>query len=174
MFPAVDLPRRQRLAAFTLLEITIVIFLILLLLGVAVPSISGQLARRNLQGTFDRFDALAVAAQRRSVAEKRPYTLVWTRDGTVGVYPADMPADVRKKQAPAASLVPAGPATARTERYTLVRAASLTADPAGIWTFWPTGNCEPVSVRYEGPSGRWEAVYNPLSARADFKTFIAR
>ena len=177
MFPAVAavLPRRPRAAAaFTLLEITIVIFLILLLLGVAMPSISGQFARQKLQNSFDRFDAVATAAQKRSVAEKRPYTVVWQREGILGVYPADLPADERKKQSPAASLVPAGPTTARTEHYTLSRTASLTADPAGVWTFWPTGNCEPVHVRYEGPSGHWEAIYNPLSARAELKTFIAR
>ncbi len=169
---ALDLPRRQR--AFTLLEITIVIFLILLLLGIAMPSMSGQLSRQRLQGTFDRFDTLALTAQKRSVAEKRPYTLVWTRDGTVQVYPANLPADERKKHGPTAALVPAGPTTARTEHYALARTAALAADPAGVWTFWPSGNCEPVDVRYEGPAGRWEAVYNPLSAKADLKTFLAR
>ena len=178
MFPAVAaavLPRRPRAtAAFTLLEITIVIFLLLLLLGVAMPSLSGQFARQKLQSSFDRFDAVATTAQKRSVAEKRPYMVVWQGGGVVGVYPADLSAEERKKQGPAASLVPAGPATARTERYTLSRNASLTTDPAGVWTFWPTGNCEPVHVRYEGPSGHWEAVYNPLSARAEFKTFIAQ
>ena len=174
MPPTVDLPRRPRGAAFTLLEIVIVISLVLLLLGVAMPSLSGQFSRQRLQGAFDRFDALATTAQKRSVSERRPYTLVWTRDGVVAVYPADLPANERKKHDPAASLVPAGPTTARTEHYTLTRDASLTADPAGVWTFWPTGNCEPVSVRYEGPSGHWEAVYNPLSAKADLKTFIAR
>lgn len=170
---AVDLPRR-RSHAFTLLEITIVVFLIMLLLAVGVPSLSGQLSRQRLQGTFDRFDALAAGAQKRSVAENRPYTLAWTRDGSILVYPADVTADERKKRGPADSLVPAGPSTDRTEHYTLVRNSSLAKDAASVWTFWPTGNCEPVGVRYEGPSGKWEAAYNPLSAKADLHTFIAR
>ena len=172
MLSVADLPRRPR--AFTLLEITIVICLILLLLGVALPSITGQLSRQRLQKTLDNFDALALAAQKRSVAEKRPYTLVWTGDGDIQVYPADLAADERKKRGPTAALVPAGPSTARDERYTLVRDAALASNPAGVWTFWPTGNCEPVSVRYEGPSGHWEAAYNPLSAQADLKSFVAR
>ncbi len=171
--PAVVLlPRRQR--AFTLLEITIVVFLILLLLAVGMPSLSGQLSRQRLQGTFDRFDALAATARKRSVAESRAYTLVWTRDGSVQLYPADLAADERKKRGPTDSLVPAGNSADRDERYTLVREASLANNPANVWTFWPTGNCEPVAVRYEGPSGKWEAVYNPLSATASLNTFIAR
>ena len=77
----------------------------------------------------------------------------------------------RRKHSPARST---GPATARTEHYTLVRNSALSKDTANVWTFWPTGNCEPVGIRYEGPSGKWEAVYNPLSAKADLHTFIAR
>ena len=63
---------------------------------------------------------------------------------------------------------------ARDEHYRLLRGASLATDPASVWTFWPTGNCEPVNIRYEGPAGQWEAVYNPLSATANLHTFIAR
>ncbi len=164
--------RRQR--AFTLIEITIVIFLILLVLGVAVPSFSGQLARQRLERTFDRFDALAATAQKHSVAEHRAYALVWSRDG-IGLYPADLSASERKKHDPTAVLQAEGSATARDERYILVRDASLNSgEPANIWTFWPTGNCEPVVVRYEGPSGHWEAIYNPLSARGTVNKFIAQ
>lgn len=169
---AVDLPPRQR--AFTLIEITIVIFLIMLLLAVAVPSFSGQLSRQRLERTFDRFDALAATAQQRSVAEHRSYVLVWTRDGSIHLYPADLPASERKKHDPTAVLNLTGGPSARDEHYALVRDASLSNDPVNVWTFWPTGNCEPVVVRYEGPGGHWEAVYNPLSVKATLNTFIAR
>ena len=176
MFPAAhpgSLPRRQR--AFTLIELSIVVFIIVLLLGVAVPSFSGQMASHQLQKTFDRFDALVAAAQQHSVAEHRAYTLVWARDGSVGLYPADLPAADRKKRGPAAALPAAGsPVLRGDERYTLVRDASLSDQPAPVWTFWPTGVCEPVGVRYEGPHGHWEADYNPLSVTANLRSFIAR
>lgn len=173
MLSAVDLPRRRQ-RAFTLLEISIVVFLILLLLAVGIPSMSGQLSRQRLQGTFDRFDAFAISAQKRSIAEKRAYALVWSRDGTIGLYPADLSTDERKKNGPTATFSPAGSSTARDEHYALVRMASLAYDPANVWTFWPTGNCEPVEIRYEGPSGQWKAAYNPLSATATMHSFIAR
>ena len=166
-------PRRQR--AFTLIEIIIVVFLIVLMLGVAVPSFSGQMANHHLQKSFDRFDALVTEAQKRSVAERRPYALVWARDGSVGLYPADLPAADRKKQGPAVVLPAAdSPSLREGERYSLVRDASLSDHPAEVWTFWPTGNCEPVGVRYQGPHGHWEAIYNPLSVRATFNSFIAQ
>ena len=173
--PAVPGFRARRQGAFTLIEVAIAVFLILLILGVAVPSFTGQLANNQLQGTFDRFDALVAEAQKRSVGEHRPYTLVWTRNGIVNLFPADQPADDRKKRGPAAALPATGsPALREGERYSLVRDASLSDHPAEVWTFWPTGVCEPVNVRYEGPHGRWEAVYNPLSVRGTLRTFVAR
>ena len=93
----------------------------------------------------------------------------------MGLYPADQPAADRKKRGPAAALPATGTPPLRDgEHYTLVRDASLSDQPAAVWTFWPTGNCEPVGVRYEGPRGHWEAVYNPLSVTATVRTFIAR
>ena len=178
MLPTALVPgsrRRRQRRAFTPIEIVIVLFLLVLILGVAVPSFSGQMANHQLQTSFDRFETLVAEAQRHSVAEHRPYALVWARDGSVGLYPADLPAAGRKKQSPAAALPAAGsPPLRRDERYSLVRDASLSDHPADVWTFWPTGNCEPVGVRYEGPHGHWEAVYNPLSVRADLRSFIVR
>ena len=161
---------RHERRGFTLIEICVVLFLAVLLLSVAIPSLSGQLARRHLQEASDRLDALADRARERSVSENRPYVLVWEKGGAVSLYPADASDVVRNNNGPVSALKPIRP----DERYTLVRGASLTARPAAEWTFWPSGNCEPVSVRYEGGNGEWEASYNPLSGRSVFTRFIAR
>ncbi len=155
---------------FTLIEICIVLFLVIMLVSVAMPSLSGQLARRHLQEASDRLDELADRARERSVAEGRPYLLIWQKNGSIALYPADTTEAARNKSGPVSALTPSG----SNERYTLIRGASLTAQPAPEWTFWPTGNCEPVTVRYQGSSGEWEAAYSPLSGRGVFSKFLAQ
>ena len=166
--------RRQR--GFTLIEITIVICLILLLLGIGGaeffgPTLAAAVARKPSTVSTPWPPPRNTAAS----PNTGPTPSSGMRDGSVGLYPADLPAAERKKHDPAALLNVASPLAAHGERYILVRDASLNGgNPASVWTFWPTGNCEPVVVRYEGPSGHWEAVYNPLSARATFNQFIAQ
>jgi prepilin-type N-terminal cleavage/methylation domain-containing protein len=156
-------------SGFTLLELAVAIFLVLLLMAAALPSLLGQAARQRLQLAYDRFDSLVADAQRHSVTDGKPYILTWAPSGAIRLYPADWnPAD--KKATAAASLVPAN----EDDHYTLVRDASLTAAPAPVWTFWPSGNCEPVSVRFEGASGTWTAQYNALSTRGNITRFVAR
>ena len=163
-------PRQDPRRAFTLLEIVLVMCIVMILLAVGVPSMRGQLARHKLQSAFDRFDILAVEAQKRSVTDGEPYVLVWQKDGAIRLYPVAWDAEQRRRREAAAAWLPEGSG----ERYTLVRASSLTAQPAAEWTFWPSGNCEPVTVKYQGDGGTWEAAYNPLSARGTFQSFLAR
>ena len=166
--PTMSTRRAER--GFTLIEICLVVFLAVMLLSVAMPSLSGQLSRRRLQESSDRLDALITRARERSVAENRPYQIVWEKGGSMALYPADASEAAREKTGPASALTP----TSDHETYTLIRGASLTAKPAPEWTFWPTGNCEAVTVHYEGSPGEWEAAYSPLSGQGTFTRFIAR
>jgi type II secretion system protein H len=154
---------------FTLIEMCVAICIGLLLLAVAVPSLTGQMGRQHLQQAYDRFDALVTEAQKRSVDEGRAYVLVWGDKGAIRLYPAAASAKERLF-GPTAALIP----TAGSEQYTLDRDASLTRSPAASWIFWPSGNCEPVIIRFSGPSGAWTAEYNPLSARGTLTRFVAR
>ena len=163
-------PRRSPRHGFTLLELCIVMALAVLLMAVAIPSLSGQLARKRLQDSFDRFDSLVGEARRHSVTEGKPYVLVW-RKGGVFIYPGDLSDEDRRKGGPTASV---DFSRAADGECSIVRGASLTAKPAPEWTFWPTGNCEPVLVRYEGPAGTWEAAYSGLSGQGTFNSFLAR
>ncbi len=156
--------------AFTLLEIVLVLALLVMILSVGVPSLRGQLSRKRLQDSFSRFDTLAIEAQKRSVNDHESYVLAWQKDGSIRVYPVAWDAAQRRTREPAAVWVPNG----SDERYTLVRADALTDHPSAEWTFWPSGNCEPVTVKYQGSAGTWEARYNALSARGTLLTFLAR
>ena len=103
--PTLRCPSRR---AFTLLEIVLVVFLLMMLLAAGVPSMRGQLARHKLQGAFDRFDLLAAEAQKRSVTDGEPYVLAWQRDGTIRLYPVAWNAEQRRTREPAAHLAARG------------------------------------------------------------------
>ena len=63
--------------AFTLIEIVISVFILMLMLMLAVPSLNGVLADRRLRRSLDSFNQLVHQAQERSLAEHRPYLLIW-------------------------------------------------------------------------------------------------
>src|SRR5213080_1260997 len=77
--------RYQR--AFTLVEIVIAIFILLLLVLLAVPSLNGVLADKRLHRSLDRFNDLVRQAHERSLAEHRAYLIVWN-DTFISLQPA--------------------------------------------------------------------------------------
>ncbi len=77
--------RRQR--GFTLVEIIIAVFILLLLLTLAVPSLNGVLADKRLHRSLDRFNELVRQAHERSLAEHRAYLIVWN-DVQISLQPA--------------------------------------------------------------------------------------
>ena len=160
-------PPTRPVAAFTLVEICVSILIVLLIIGIAIPSLTGVFAERRLRASYDEFTALTATAQRRSVSEKKTYLLTWDRDGAVRLMPEGLSAKLRR-EVPAASL-PAG------ARYEL-RFADAIANPGTPreWAFFPTGNCEPVTVRCEAPAGTWEASFNALTARGAFRNFAPK
>ena len=74
---ALHLPVRKA-RAFTLIEIVISVFILMLLIMLAVPSLTGVMADRRLRHSLDSFNSLVYQAQERSLGEHRPYLLVWT------------------------------------------------------------------------------------------------
>jgi hypothetical protein len=115
--------------------------------------------------TFRRFDDLAKKAQTNAVNQQRAWSLVW---GENAIY--------LQPEAPTAQeWIDASPENGGTgfesltmgegEGYTLERPVALLPpqDVKAEWTFWRSGTCEPVVIRYQGPAGSWVAQYHPLT-----------
>jgi type II secretory pathway pseudopilin PulG len=152
--------------AFTLVEIVISVFIMMLLLMLAVPSMTGVMADRRLRRTLDRFNDLVHEAQQRSVAEHRPYLIVWN-EKNIQVRP-----EVHLKgedPKPAAEL-----ALGKNDSLKLALPAALVKEPPPEWIFWPTGTCEPATVKFVGYDGSWTANYSPLTARPELTSYAAR
>ena len=93
----------------------------------------------------------------------RNYVIVWGRDRSVLLRP-ETPATPEEAEGLQKWKIQKG------ETLELHLPAALTEKgitPDAIWTFWPTGICEPAEVRYKGGAGAWSAVYNPFTVQGE-------
>ena len=156
----------RKAQAFTLIEIVISVFILMLLIMLAVPSVTGVVADRRLRHSLDSFHGLVYQAQERSIAEHRPYLLVWTKD-SVELRPEN---SLKGDDPKPAGTLP----LARGESLQLTLPFALMKDPPAQWIFWPSGICEPANVKYTGRDGTWTASYSPLSARSQLSAYVPR
>lgn len=157
---------RQNSQAFTLIEIAISVFILLLILMLGIPSMSGLMADRRLHRSLDEMNRLVRQAQERSVAERRPYLIAWQKDEII------LRPEGRVKgesDEPVAELK-----LHRGDAFILELPAALISEPPAEWIFWPTGTCEPARVKFKGVDGTWVANYSPLTARADLASYAAK
>ena len=156
----------QRLRAFTLIEIALSIFILMLLLMLAVPSLSGVIANRRLKQSLDSFNQLVRQAQERSVTERRAYLIVWGKSSVV-LKPEIFTKDEEEK-ATAVLRLPKG------SWIKVSLPAALIGKPPAEWIFWPSGTCEPAIVQFRGPAGTWTADYSPLTAQPELTQYAAK
>jgi type II secretory pathway pseudopilin PulG len=157
--------RRNR-DAFTMIEIVIAIFILMILLMVGVPSMNGVMADRRLRRSFDNLNVLVRTAQERAVAERRPYLIVWEKDRVV-VRPEFLRAGEEES---ATAVLP----MERGDAMQLDLPAALTEEVGPAWTFWPGGTCEPAVIRFKGVDGTWTANYSTLAARGELLSYAPR
>jgi type II secretion system protein H len=151
---------------FTLIEIVLVVFILMLVLLLAVPSLNGVLADRRLRQSLDRFNKLVAQAHEHSVAEHRPYLLVVGKKG-IEVRPEVLTDD--DDSGPVSDM----PLSDR-DSVKLSFPAAITKDPPPEWIFWPAGVCEPAVVQYAGRAGAWTVTYSALNARPDITNYAPR
>lgn len=151
---------------FTLLEIVIVVFVLLLLLTLAVPSLTGVLADKRLHRSLDRFNELVRQAHEHSLAEHRAYLIVWS-DREVRLQPAAFLKTEEHK--PIDSM-----GVARHEKWRLELPAALAKKTPAEWIFWESGVCEPARINFASDDGSWTTNYSPLSGLAEIVAYATR
>jgi prepilin-type N-terminal cleavage/methylation domain-containing protein len=156
----------QRARGFTLIEIALAIFILLLLLVMAVPSFTGVIANRRLKQSLDEFNNLVHKAQELSVAERRPYLIAWGKSNVV-VRPEFFAEDEEAK-----AKAEFHPSRGSTLKLSLPAALAEKYPPE--WIFWPSGTCEPATVHFQGPAGSWTANYSPLTVRPEITNYAVR
>jgi type II secretory pathway pseudopilin PulG len=156
----------RRFRAFTLIEIALSIFILLLLLLLAVPSLSGVIANRRLKQSLDSFNQLVRQAQERSVSERRAYLIAWGKNSVV-LRPEVFGEDEEEKPTTVLRL-------SKGSWMKVSLPAALMSKPPAEWIFWPSGTCEPATVQFRGPAGAWTASYSPLTAQPELTQYAAR
>ena len=159
MPPAPENSNAKR-AGFTLFEVCIAVFIGVMIMLAAVPSISGLIQDQRAKKLFNQFDDLAKLASNRAVTERRPYVLEWDDSGvTMRPLAPDDNDDPRsyKRVEFGKKLAP-----------DLVLPAALVKVPPPDWTFWPTGTCEPATIVCHVANAPWTAIYNPLTEQPYF------
>lgn len=156
--------RRQR--GFTLIEVVIAVFILLLLLTLAVPSLTGVLADKRLHRSLDRFNELVRQAHERSLAEHRAYLIVWN-DVQISLLPA---AFLKTEAHEPIDTIP----IARHEKWRLEFPAALSKRVPSEWIFWESGVCEPARIRFASNDGSWTTEYSPLSGLGEIVSYASR
>jgi hypothetical protein len=132
----------------------------------AVPSLTGVVASKQLKQSLDGFNNLVRQAHERSITERRPYLIVWGKNSVL-VRPENFAEDEEAKPA----------AVFRLSKGMLLKLslpAALAANHPAEWIFWPSGNCEPATVQFKGPAGLWTANYSALTAQAEVTQYATR
>ncbi|MDQ6624434.1 MAG: hypothetical protein M3Y86_13245, partial [Verrucomicrobiota bacterium] len=96
----------------------------------------------------------------------RPYLISWEKDEIV-LRPAALTKG--ENSDPVASM-----RLHRGDTFALQLPAALIADPPAQWAFWPSGVCEPATVKFKGSHGSWTANYSALTARPELATYVAQ
>jgi type II secretory pathway pseudopilin PulG len=156
----------RKVRGFTLIEIAMSVFILLLILLLAVPSLKGVLANRRARRSLNDLNNLVRQAQERSVTERRPYLIVWGKD-KIMLRPEVFAKGEEKAPVAIMSIL-------RGERFALKFPAALEKDPPPEWIFWPSGTCEPVTVSFQGGRGSWTANYSALTARPALASYGAK
>jgi prepilin-type N-terminal cleavage/methylation domain-containing protein len=151
--------KRNRRSGFTLIEICLAVAIALIMLMIAIPSISGVLSQKKTNQPFDTFDQMVKTAQSRSLSEGRPYCISWEK-GEIVLRPT---ASVTKAEANGVERI----SLSDQETYSLELPAAMVKKAPMMWVFWPTGTWEAATVTYKGPDTAWKAIYRPLKSKAE-------
>ncbi|HEY5892734.1 MAG TPA: type II secretion system protein [Chthoniobacterales bacterium] len=162
---------------FTLLEVTLALFIVLLVLAVALPFAGGLNREASLREPSDELKTLALTARRLAITNQKTYELILDRDRyLLRALPAG-PGDADERD---------GRRTRVSENEILQRYEMPRDVTYGVkrwdendfnketdlhWRFMPTGISEPITVRFARNIDWLLFSFNPLTANAEDEAF---
>jgi len=144
---------RRRVRGYTLLEIAMVVAIIVLIIGAAVPLTSGFTREQQLRDVVRDLLIYAKTARSEAMTTGRPAEVVFAKEGfALRRAGEEEPSESRR--------LPRG------MRYVIKPfGADKAVRPDGQrWIFQPTGLCEPVTVRIEDDEAWMEVTFDALTA----------
>jgi prepilin-type N-terminal cleavage/methylation domain-containing protein len=160
-------PKKFQEKGFTLLEMCIVIFIIVLFLGISVPSLSSILAEQRLKEPAQQLQLFAKTARRQAVDEQHLFQIVLSdKEYQLNSITTD-PKTGKNKVVPVLNYkIPAG-ITFKVQRWNL---QTLKKPENEQWFFQPSGILEPIHVRFQNNKSWEEFSFHPLTANVQDET----
>ena len=148
----------HREGGFTLLEIMMVLFILLILAAIAVPATAGLAAQERLKSQARALQDFAVSARKLAVTGGRSYEIVLKEGGFV----LEAATSGKGEKPEVIDSVKLPSQVAYSVRHW---GAAKPGKPAGeSWVFRPDGICEPIRVHFQNDDGWLEFSFNPLTA----------
>ncbi len=160
---------------FTLIEIIITMFIVMLLLGVTVLGIRSVSGERRLREVTSELKQYARQARTQAMLEQRAFQIVFTPT----FFSAQALQQVQEGQEFEQLFLAEGEATraAEIKRFTLPEGIQIEVrhwnekelhpPKPDTWVFEHSGICEPFTVRVSSEDGYIEMVFHPLTAAVE-------
>lgn len=166
-------PTRLSVRAFTMLEVCLALFIVMLVVGIALPFANGLNRESALRTPADELKKLALTARRAAVTDRKTYELILDEERYVlRVLPIgeDDPEQVHEDQILQRYELP------RDVKYAVKRwdEKEFGSRQDSQWRFLPTGICEPITVRFAQGEDWLQFSFNPLTAASEDEMFYFR
>jgi Tfp pilus assembly protein FimT len=153
---------------FTLLEICIVVFIIVLFMGMSIPMLSTVYEEQRLRDPAQQLKLFARTARRQAVDEQQLYEIDFSDKGfTLNTIQTDAKTGKSKAVQVLSYSVPSS-VTLSVQRW---NAKNFVKPANEKWIFQPSGLLEPLHVRFESRKSWLEFTFHPLTAAAMDETF---
>lgn len=168
----------KRTPAFTLIEICLAMFIVVLVIGIGLPFATSLGHEGQLRDPAAELKKLALTARRRAVTQQKPVEILLENDRYI--LRDAVAQDTTQHTAKIA------PETDTTEisSYKLAKGVTYTVKrwdetkfsnkTDSRWRFLPTGICEPITVHFSRDQDYLEFSFNPLTAQSEDESFVFR
>ncbi len=164
--PPASIRERAAGGAFTILEIIMVLAIIVLIVGAAVPEVSSMILGEQLKAPARKLEAMAITARCNALSEQRPYQIVIRQDG----FHLERLDDSRKEGVIS---------DFELSGDVVLEMASWPEEKwhrpkRHIWYFPPSGLCEPIRVMFRKGDSYYLQKYSAVTGWDQEEEFVIR
>ncbi len=165
----------KRQWAFTLIEVALAMFIVVLVIGIGLPFATGMGRQSQLREPASELRKFALTARRRAVTQQKTVEILLENNRYV------LRDAVLEDSTSRAAIAPETDKT-EIDSYTLPRnitysvkrwdETKFAAKADARWRFLPTGLCEPITVHFNRDQDFLEFSFNPLTAQTEDESFL--
>ena len=177
MTSAIGVIPSKKVGGFTLIEVALAMFIVVLVIGIGLPFATGIGRETQLRDPASELKKLALTARRRAVTQQKTVEILLENSGFVlrdAVFDettnrAKITSETDKSEISSYHLSKG--TTYSVKRWDETKFSTKTD---ARWRFLPTGLCEPITVHFSRDGDFLEFSFNPLTAQTEDESFLFR